>query len=165
MEPFAPAALFFRIALTAAALARPHGGGATGGLSALQCALAIVLTLAVWALLLVTKLVGGAGPPGIGVWKGSLSTPAHSFVSSCLRVFVSPCLRVMPTSCALRALRTWQVLGYLLRLIATTYVQHYDDKRAAAARTASRALEARRRTMGAAAMQAAVAAGEGKKEE
>lgn len=58
-----------------------------------------------------------------------------------------------------------QVLGYLLRLIATTYVQHYDSKRAAAARTASRALEARRRTMGTAAMQAAVGAGEGKKDE
>lgn len=111
-EPFAPAALFFRIALTAAALARPHGGGTADGLSALQCVLAVALAVAVWGLLLVTKLV----------------------------------------------------LGYLLRLIATTYVQHYDDKRAAATRTASRALEARRRTMGGAALQAA-AAGGGKKEE
>lgn len=114
-EPFAPAALFFRIALTAAALARPHGGGAACGLSALQCVLAVALAVAVWGLLLVTKLV----------------------------------------------------LGYLLRLIATTYVQHYDDKRAAATRTASRALEARRRTMGGPALQAAAAAagGGGKKDE
>lgn len=112
-EPFAPAALFFRIALTAAALARPHSGGAAGGLSMLQCVLAVALAVAVWGLLLVTKLV----------------------------------------------------LGYLLRLIATTYVQHYDDKRAAATRTASRALEARRRTMGGPALQAAAAGGSGGKKE
>lgn len=111
-EPFAPAALAFRIAVTAAALARPHAPS-QAGLSGGQALLVAVLVVALWGVLLVTKLV----------------------------------------------------LGFLLKLIATAYLHHYDAKRAAAAaRSGSRALGTRRVTLVSSALQAA-AAGGGKKEE
>lgn len=107
-EPFGPAALAFRVAVTAAALARPDGRRLSAG----QAAAAAAAVAVAWAGLLALKVV----------------------------------------------------LGFLLKLIATAYVTHYDATRsAAAARSSSRALGARRVTMGAAAL--AGGGGGGKKDE
>lgn len=74
-EPFAPAALFFRIALTAAALR--HDGG-LAALRPLQAAAVAASAVGLWALLLLAKLG----------------------------------------------------LGYVLKLVAISYVAHYEARRA-----------------------------------
>lgn len=106
-EPFAPAALAFRIAVTAAAL-RQEGGG-LAALSLLQAARVAATVVALWAALLLVKLG----------------------------------------------------LGYLLKPVATAYLQHFETAR----RGSRLALPHRRVTLGAAAMAQAAAAAGAKKEE
>lgn len=78
-EPFAPAALAFRIAATASALRAGASSGTGGGARSLMFAASVARLVATWMLLLAAK-VG---------------------------------------------------LGYLLKLIATAYLQHYEAKRGA----------------------------------
>ncbi|KAL4458618.1 hypothetical protein ABPG75_013483 [Micractinium tetrahymenae] len=78
-EPFAPAALAFRITATAAALRAGSSGGSSGGVQPLAVAAAAARLVAAWLLLLAAK-VG---------------------------------------------------LGFLLKLIATAYLRHYEVKRGA----------------------------------
>ncbi len=95
-EPFAPAALFFRIVVTTVALRHTESSGGLAAMRPGQALLVVAATLAIWAMLLAAKLG----------------------------------------------------LGYVLKLVATGYVAHYE------ARHRARTLPLRRVTLaGTTAMQ------------